>query len=344
MVGTGRAARNGILVKDAEALEIAHTLDAIVFDKTGTITVGKPTVAHLEIDDQSLLSQVRGLEELSHHPLADAVVQYLDHQSVSAEKVTSFSDHSGKGVTATTTAGQMIAIGNDRLLKQLTITKNPYSDQASLLRGKGQTVSYIVSTDTVVGVIGIEDSIKPESKQAIQQLNQMGITTVLMTGDNHKTAQTVAEQVGIEQVMAEVLPGEKQEAVKKLQSDNGTSRIIAMVGDGINDAPALAQANVGIAIGTGTDVAIESGDIVLVQGTLDKVVQAIQVSRQTLQIIKQNLFWAFGYNVISIPVAAGLLYPFTGLLLSPIIASIAMALSSVSVVLNSLRLRYQRTG
>ncbi|MFW5703996.1 MAG: heavy metal translocating P-type ATPase [Patescibacteria group bacterium] len=390
MVGTGRAARKGILVKDAEALEVAHSIDTIVFDKTGTITVGKPTVATMEITNNKLLNLVCGLEEQSHHPLADAVVNYLQKKKIAAAPVFQFQDIPGKGVVAwekdilkteskkesdrTTTkhiarmhSPGRIAIGNTKLLSELKIEKNPYQDQAEELRKKARTVSYIVYENSVVGVIGIEDTIKPESKAAIAELNRMGIQTVMITGDNRTTAERVAEQVGIDTVLAEVLPGDKQDLIKKLQntilsgknssknaeippslSDSERSavlsssghRIVAMVGDGINDAPALAQADIGIAMGTGTDVAIESGDIVLVQGTLDKVVQAIMVSKHTLRVIKQNLFWAFGYNVIGIPIAAGLLYPFTGILLSPIIASVAMALSSVSVVSNSLRLRY----
>ncbi len=369
MVGTGRAAKQGILIKDAAALESAHTLTTIVFDKTGTVTQGRPSVHQIELEpgtpitlDQisndsaegRLLHKVLLVEQQSHHPLADAVVAYLEPASAGQVKtpssdrakqsgtsnrtVESFQDHSGKGVTATVD-NTAIAVGNTKLLTQLGVNEGSYAASANDHRAAGATVSYIVEGKQVVGLIALHDAIKDESARAIAQLKQMGITPVLLTGDTQQTAEAVAAEVGIERVVAEVLPEQKQDEIRRLQQEQNGQAVVAMVGDGINDAPALAQAQIGIAMGTGTDVAIESGEIVLVHGTLDKVVSAIEVSRFTLRVIQQNLVWAFGYNVIGIPIAAGLLYPMTGLLLSPILASIAMAFSSVSVVLNSLRLR-----
>ncbi len=338
MVGTGIAAHKGILIRDAQALETAHHIDTIVFDKTGTITQGKPTVQEYTIPKE-YTNLIYTAQMQSHHPLAQAVVTYLKQQPHTKEDtITSFKDISGKGIQAKI-GEKTIHIGNQALMEHehITIPQSMY-DKAQKLRTKAQTVSFVSVNKEIQGLIGIADAIKPDARQAITDLNAMGITTVMMTGDHQATAEHVAHQVGINRVIAHVLPHQKQDEVKKLQNQ----ATVAMVGDGINDAPALAQAHIGIAMGTGTDVAIESGDIVLVKGTLDKVVEAIHVSKRTLQIIKQNLFWAFGYNIIGIPVAAGILYPFFGILLSPIIASIAMALSSVSVVSNSIRLRYMK--
>jgi len=375
MVGTGIAAGRGILIKDASALEIAHSLNVIVFDKTGTLTLGKPEVQMLKIDDK-YLPLLYSIEKESHHPLATSVVNHIKsikkHVSL---KVINFKDVSGKGVTAQVDKKKVV-VGTGRFMKELKLNIPSDLDKlAGALREKAQTVSFISVGDEVVGVVGIADSIKEDAIDVISKLKSRGIRTVMITGDNQKTAEVIGKHLGIDEVFAEVLPGEKAEKIRELQlngldtsffassprgahdiaqkkvsspversvSENFAHKsVVAMVGDGINDAPALATADIGIAMGTGTDVAIATGDIVLVKGTLEKVVESIDVSQKTLLVIKQNLFWAFGYNIIGIPVAAGVLFPFFGILLSPIIASMAMAFSSVSVVGNSLRLRYLR--
>ncbi len=339
LVGTGKAASRGILIKDAEALEIAHKINVIVFDKTGTLTKGQPEVVSFEIQDSKYLPYIYSLEKMSQHPLAEAIVRYLENKSDIKEiKVSEFEDVSGHGVYAKI-GSQAIRIGTEKMMNddKISIKKN-LLEKAETMRGQAQTVSFVAIDKEVIGAIGIADTIKEEAVEAVAKIKSMGIKTVMITGDNKQTAQVVAAKLGIDEVLAEVLPADKAHKIKELQS-NGRN-IVAMVGDGINDAPALAQSDVGIAMGTGTDVAIATGDIVLVKGTLEKVVESIQISKQTLSIIKQNLFWAFGYNIIGIPVAGGILYPALGVLLSPIIASMAMALSSVSVVGNSLRLKY----
>jgi len=341
MVGTGMAAARGILIKDAKALEIAHKIDTIVFDKTGTLTLGKPEVQTFEIESK-YISLLYSIEKQSHHPLADAVVRHIKSTKFRVKPgmtIDKFKDISGKGVEGVID-GKKVVVGTGRFMKELKVEIPPNFDKlANKLREKAQTVSFIAVGDEVVGLIGIADSIKEDAIDVISKLKSRGIRTVMITGDNQKTAEVIGKHLGIDEVFAEVLPGEKAEKIRELQL-NG--QIVAMVGDGINDAPALATADIGIAMGTGTDVAIATGDIVLVKGTLEKVVESIDVSQKTLLVIKQNLFWAFGYNIIGIPVAAGILFPFFGILLSPIIASIAMAFSSVSVVGNSLRLRYLR--
>lgn len=350
MVGTGKAASKGILIKDAKALEIVHTLDVIVFDKTGTLTKGKPEVQTLEITDPKYLVFLSSIEKESHHPLADAVVRYIKSTRFQVKPgmtVDKFIDISGKGVKAIINR-KKIYVGTQRLMneKKLTIPE-AYLSLAKDLQKKAQTVSFFAIDTSVIGVIGIADSLKPDAKEAVKKLKNMKIRTIMLTGDNKKTAEAIGISLGIDEVMAEVLPGEKAEKIRDLQklglnTIRNSRQVVAMVGDGINDAPAIATADIGIAMGTGTDVAIATGDIVLVKGTLDKVVESIEISRSTLTIIKQNLFWAFGYNIIGIPIAAGILYPFFGILLSPIIASAAMAISSISVVGNSLRLRYAK--
>ncbi len=340
MIGTGVAAQKGILIKDAGALEIMHKVNTIVFDKTGTLTVGKPTVTSYEIEDSSLSPALYAIEKKSHHPLADAVVSYLEKPDMTVPKVDTFEDISGKGVKAVV-QNNTIYIGTATLLRENNIQiPDEISEKVAKLQSLAQTVSYVAVGQKVIGVIGISDTIKEGAKNTINQLKRRKIHTVMITGDNKKTAEAVARELGIDEVLAEVLPGDKAAKIRELQSAKGAKNIVAMVGDGINDAPALATADVGIAMGTGTDVAIATGGIVLVNGNLDKVTETIDLSRSTLKVIKQNLFWAFGYNIIGIPIAAGLLYPTFGMLLSPIAASIAMAFSSISVVSNSLRLKY----
>ena len=346
LVGTGKAARHGILVKDAEALEVAHKINVMVFDKTGTLTKGKPEVVAYESSDKSISSILYSIEKRSHHPLAEAVVSFFEKNkkkfAVRKLDVLSFKDHPGLGIEAKIN-NKKILVGIERFLKTNDVNiSESFDKKINSLRKSGKTVSLVAVENGVVAVVGIADTIKDDAKDTVRKLHDMGIKTAMITGDNKITAHAVAKEIGIDEVLAEVLPEDKSKKVKELQGlDKSDRNIVAMVGDGINDAPALAQADVGIAMGTGTDVAIATGDIVLVKGTLEKVVQTIELSRQTLAIIKQNLFWAFGYNVIGIPVAAGILYPVFGILLSPIIASMAMALSSVSVVGNSLRLKYR---
>lgn len=343
MVGTGNAAKKGVLIKDAKALEIANKITHIVFDKTGTLTLGKPEVqvieyVNLQVLQDNIDSAIYSLEKMSHHPLAQAVVEHYLPKNTPLVDVKDFEDLSGKGIRGNID-NKTVYIGTLTLLSDLNIEiSTELQKNANSLREKGQTVSYVAINNEVVAYIGIADSIKPESKKVIQKLNSLGITSIMLTGDNKITAEAVAKELGIENVIFEVLPQDKANKIKELVEEN-ESNIVAMVGDGINDAPALATAHIGIALGTGTDVAIESGDIVLVGGNIEKILDAIESSRATIKTIKQNLFWAFGYNTLGIPIAAGILYPFFGILLSPIIASFAMAMSSVSVVSNSLRLK-----
>lgn len=347
MVGTGKAAAKGILVKDAEALEKANKIHTIVFDKTGTLTKGQPEVTATEFssgaDRNEILTFAHALEHLSEHPLSTAITTYAKQEvkSMSDLEVDNFKMIEGRGVSGDID-GKTIYIGNTRLLDEQNVTLDPALKQtAETLTAQAKTTIYMSVDRKHVVVFALADAVKEESKHAIEALHTLGIKTVMMTGDNQATADAIATELGIDQVEAEVLPADKANLIKKIQSESDGG-VVAMVGDGINDAPALAQADIGIAMGTGTDVAIEAGDIVLVHGTLDKVVETIQVSKSTLNVIKQNLFWAFGYNIIAIPVAAGILYPVFGILLSPIIASAAMAFSSVSVVLNSLRLKRKK--
>lgn len=348
MVGTGKAAGKGILIKDAEALELAHKIDTIVFDKTGTLTKGLPEVTDFEfikdLDSKEIHSFAYAIENLSEHPLSNAIASYSeDKQNKEPVEVDKFKAIEGRGVSGEI-SGKTVLLGNRRLMDENSINLDKeLSNKADNLISEGKTTIYMSIDSKHVAVFALADTIKDESKQAVEQLHALGIKVVMLTGDNQKTAEAIASQLGIDEVIAEVLPGDKADKIKALQKDllgaQSDKRVVAMVGDGINDAPALAQADIGIAMGTGTDVAIEAGDIVLVKGTLDKVIETIKLSKMTLGVIKQNLFWAFGYNVISIPVAAGLLYLPFSLLLSPIIASAAMAFSSISVVFNSVRLK-----
>lgn len=342
MVGAGQAAARGVLIKDAQALEAAHKISIVVFDKTGTLTKGQPEVTDFEIvginSKEQIYAYVYSLANLSEHPLAVAITKYLaGGRSTNLLEVEQFANQEGKGVTAKI-AGKSIAMGNLALMHQLDITPNlEIVSKTNELSKQGKSLVIIAIETEIAVIVALADTIKSESISTVKELQTMGIEVYMLTGDNANTANHIAAQLGIEHVMPEVLPTDKANAVKSLQEKNPGS-IIAMVGDGINDAPALAQAQIGIAMGNGTDIAMEAGKVVLVNGSVDNVVESILLSRKTLKVIKQNLFWAFGYNIVAIPVAAGLLYLPFGLLLSPIIASAAMAFSSVSVVLNSLRI------
>ena len=339
MVGTGRGAENGILIKGGDSLETAHKLNTIVLDKTGTITKGEPSLTDVVtadgMDENEFLKIVASAEKQSEHPLAAAIVRGAADRNLEFEKVENFNALEGRGIEARV-AGKDLLLGNLRLMNERKIELNDATATVEKLAGEGKTPMFAAIDDKYAGIVAVADTIKPESKEAIASLQNLGLEVVMMTGDNKRTAEAVAAQVGIKRVLAEVLPEGKSAEVKKLQAEK---KLVGMVGDGINDAPALAQSDVGIAIGTGTDVAIEASDITLIKGDLRGVVTAIALSKATIRSVKQNFFWAFIYNVIGIPIAAGLLYPIFGILLSPILASAAMSLSSVSVVANSLRLR-----
>ncbi|MEJ7759349.1 MAG: heavy metal translocating P-type ATPase [Gemmatimonadaceae bacterium] len=339
MVGTGRGAENGVLIKGGESLETAHKLDTMILDKTGTITKGEPALTDVIVMDgtpeEELLRLVASAERQSEHPLGQAIVRGAEARNILPGKADEFRAVPGHGLQATVD-GRMLMLGNIKMMRDGNVDLGDGEERASGLAADGKTPMYVAIDGRLAGIIAVADQIKPESAGAVKAMQQMGLDVVMMTGDNKRTADAVAKQVGISRVLAEVLPEGKAGEVKRLQEGKA---VVGMVGDGINDAPALAQADVGIAIGTGTDVAIEASDITLLRGDLRGVVTAIALSRATIRTVKQNLFWAFIYNVVGIPIAAGVLYPITGWLLSPVIASAAMSLSSVSVVTNSLRLR-----
>jgi Cu+-exporting ATPase len=339
MVGTGRGAQAGVLIKNAEALEIMEKVDTLVVDKTGTLTEGKPKLVAVQaeagLDDDEILRMAASLERASEHPLAEAIVNGAEERGIKLAKAGNFQSITGKGVTGEVD-GHKVAVGNLKLLESLKIKTGELSQQADKERVKGMTVMLIAIDGQAAGLIGVADPIKDATGEAISDLHAEGIRIVMLTGDSKTTAKAVADKLGIDQVHAEVSPEQKAEVIKQLQAEG---RIVAMAGDGINDAPALAQAHVGIAMGTGTDVAIESANVTLIKGDLRGIVRARRLSRATMRNIKQNLFFAFIYNIAGIPVAAGILYPFFGILLSPMIAAAAMSFSSVSVISNSLRLR-----
>lgn len=339
MVGTGRGAQAGVLIKNAEALETMEKVNTLVVDKTGTLTEGKPKLTSVipltGFDEDEVLRLGASLERASEHPLAAAIVNGAKDRSVSLVAVSEFRSITGKGVTGTV-EGRVIALGNLKLFETFDIDAGDLPARAEALRGDGQTVMLLAIDGKAAGLIGVADPVKKSTAEAIQALHDEGIQVIMLTGDNRITAEAVAKKLGIDRVEAEVLPEQKAAIVKQLQAQGF---IVAMAGDGINDAPALAQAQVGIAMGTGTDVAMESAGITLVKGDLTGIVRAVRLSRATMRNIRQNLFFAFIYNALGIPVAAGLLYPFFGLLLSPIIAAAAMSFSSVSVITNALRLR-----
>jgi Cu+-exporting ATPase len=328
-----------VLIKNAEALELMEKITTLVVDKTGTLTEGKPKVQEIvstgKLSEAEILERAAAVENLSEHPLARAIVKAAEERKLLLSKAENFKSLTGRGLTAMV-KGEEVAAGNTKLMEELGISLTEATPTLEALRSKGQTVILVSVNKSVAGFIGIADAIKDSTLEAITQIKADGIEIVMLTGDNLKTAQAVGSQLGIENVQAEVLPDQKSRIVKELQ-DRG--KFVAMAGDGINDAPALAQANVGIAMGTGADVAIESASVTLVKGDLRGILRARRLSQATLRNIRQNLFAAFIYNALGVPIAAGLLYPFFGILLSPMIAAAAMSLSSVSVVGNSLRLR-----
>jgi len=341
MVGTGRGATMGVLIKNAEALEIFERVDTLVIDKTGTLTEGKPRLVTVqpagEVGEDELLRLAAALERGSEHPLAAAIVTGAQRKGIAPVKAADFRSLTGKGV-AGMVDGRPVALGNIALLKELSVDPGPLADRAESLRREGQTVIFIVINGRIAGLLGVADPVKPTTPEAISRLRREGLRIVMLTGDSRATAEAVARALEIDEVRAEVLPDQKGRVVRDLRAQG---RIVAMAGDGINDAPALAEAHVGIAMGTGADVAMESAGVTLIKGDLAGLVRARRLSRATMGNIRQNLFFAFFYNALGVPIAAGILYPFFGILLSPIIASAAMSFSSVSVIGNALRLRRQ---
>jgi Cu+-exporting ATPase len=338
MVGTGKGAEHGILFKNAESLERAQKINTIVLDKTGTLTRGEPKVTEVIRDgmsEQEVLFYAGSAEKNSEHPLGEAIVRAAIEKGIQIEQADEFEALPGHGIRARLN-GREIVLGNERLMTERNIDFTPLRIAAENLSSHGKTSMFVAVDNKVAGIIAVADTLKEYSQEAVSGLKALGLEVVMLTGDNRRTAQAIADELGISHVLPEVLPQDKMDMVKKLQAEG---RVVAMVGDGINDAPALTQADVGIAIGTGTDVAIEASDVTLIKDDLRVVETAMRLSRRTMTTIKMNLFWAFFYNVIGIPVAAGVLYPFFGILLNPMFASAAMAFSSVSVVSNSLRLR-----
>jgi len=339
MVATGKGAEAGVLFKNAEAIEILQDVNTLVVDKTGTLTVGKPRLVSVipvaEINENELLRLAASLERGSEHPLAAAIVTGAQERGIDLAKAETFQSITGKGVTGRV-AGRDVSLGNQSLLKDLRIDVGELGAKAEELRADGQTVMFVSVDGKVAGLLGVADPIKQTTPQAIQEIHSQNMRIVMLTGDSRTTAEAVARKLGIDEVVAEVLPTQKADIIKGYESQGSK---VAMAGDGINDAPALAQAAVGIAMGTGADVAMESADVTLVKGDLRGIVRALRLSRATMKNIKQNLFFAFVYNALGVPIAAGILYPFFGVLLSPMIAAAAMSFSSVSVIGNALRLR-----
>ncbi len=339
MVAMGKGATVGVLFKNAEAVEIARKVDTLVVDKTGTLTEGKPKLVEVFLasgfDESSVLYLGASLERGSEHPLASAIVEGAEERGITMTDVGSFESITGKGVSGKVD-GRDVALGNIKLLEELNVEPGELSEKAEAMRTEGQTVMFVAVDGRPAGLLGVADPIKETTPAAIEGLHREGVRIVMLTGDSRTTAEAVSRKLGLDETVAEILPGQKAEIIKRLQNEG---RIVAMAGDGINDAPALAQAHVGIAMGTGTDVAMESASVTLVKGDLRAILRARRLSRATMRNIKQNLFWAFIYNSLGLPVAAGVLYPFFGILLSPVIAAAAMSFSSVSVVVNALRLK-----
>lgn len=339
MVGTGRGAKSGILIKSATALETAHKIDTVILDKTGTITAGKPVVTDIlpiKVTENELLAFAAGLEKLSEHPLGEAIVAAAEAKQLVLPEAGNYKQIPGQGVMAEL-AGAECAAGNLKLLQELNVDTSTLMDQYDKLASQGKTPLYFIRAGELLGCIAVADTVKPTSKEAIGKLQAMGMRVLMVTGDNRATAEAIRAQVGVDEAVAQVLPQDKEAVVRKLQQEG---HIVAMVGDGINDAPALARADVGIAIGAGTDIAIEAADMVLIKSDLLDVAKAIRLSRSVMTNIKENLFWAFIYNAVGIPFAAGVFYTAFGWLLNPLIAAAAMSCSSVSVVTNALRLRF----
>jgi len=344
MVGTGRGAEKGVLIKGGESLETAHKLDTVVFDKTGTLTKGQPEVVELKsynsFSDEEIVHYAASAERASEHPLGESIVNRAKEMSLSLTQPEEFRAIEGRGIEASVN-GKKVLVGNGEFMQERGISVASAKEQGRIFAVQAQTPVYVAVDEELAGLLAIADPLKDESIRAVEKLKRMGLDVVMLTGDNQKTAEAVASKAGITRVIAEVLPKDKVEEIKRIQE---SGKKVAMVGDGINDSPALAQADVGIALGSGTDVAMEASDITLIKDDLNGVVAAINLSKKTIKVIKQNLFWAFVYNTAGIPIAAGILYPFFGILLSPIIASVAMAFSSVSVVSNSLRLKKIKLG
>jgi Cu+-exporting ATPase len=342
MVGTGRGAHAGVLIKNAEALERFEKVDTLVIDKTGTLTEGKPKVVALEtapeVGEEELLLLAASLERSSEHPLAASIVEAAVERGMTLRTAEGFAATTGKGVSGRVD-GRVVALGNAKLLDDLGVAAGGWAERADTLRTDGQTVMFVAVDGSIAGLIGVADPIKETTPAALEALRRDGVRIVMLTGDNRTTAEAVAGKLGIDRVEAEVLPQQKGDIVRQYREQG---HVVAMAGDGVNDAPALAEADVGVAMGTGTDVAMESAGVTLVKGNLAGIVRARHLSRATMRNIRQNLFFAFFYNALGVPIAAGVLYPFIGLLLSPIIAAAAMSLSSVSVVSNALRLRNAR--
>jgi Cu+-exporting ATPase len=339
MVGTGKGATAGVLIRNAEALEVLEKIDTLIVDKTGTLTEGKPRLVSIAAtgnrSESEVLKTGASLERGSEHPLAAAIVAGAQEKGLQLSEAREFKSLTGRGITGVVD-GKQVALGNVRLLEELNVNAANLTSRAEELRRDGQTVMFIAIDGQAEGLLGVADPIKKSTPEAIAALHKEGVRIVMLTGDSRTTAEAVAKKLSIDEVRAEVLPDQKREIVQMLQSEK---RMVAMAGDGVNDAPALAQAHVGIAMGTGTDVAMESAGVTLVKGDLRGIAKARHLSRATMRNIRQNLFFAFIYNVLGVPIAAGVLYPFFGLLLSPIIASAAMTFSSVSVIANALRLR-----
>ena len=357
IVGTGKGAEIGVLIKQAQALEIAHKVDTVVLDKTGTLTTGKPVVTDLVVSgapgasEQELLFLAASAERGSEHPLGEAIVREAKDRGLELAAVSGFQAIPGRGISAQVN-GRTVRFGNQALMEDAGVSLDGLVEKASALASQGKTPMFLSSDETAMGLIAVADTLKPEALEGLSKLRDMGMEVVMLTGDNAQTAHAIARQLGMDRVEAEVLPQDKAAVIKRLQAEG---RVVAMVGDGINDAPALVQADVGLAMGSGTDVAMESADITLMRGDVNGVAAALSLSRQTIRTIKQNLFWAFFYNVMLIPVAAGVLYPVFQWLggvpgglefflgeqgfLNPALAALAMAFSSVTVVSNSLRLR-----
>ena len=343
MVGTGKGAENGVLIRSAEALETAHKIKVVVLDKTGTLTQGRPAVTDVivstGVEEKELLRLAASAERGSEHPLGQAIINEARERGIALEEATEFNALPGHGIEARIN-GNRVLLGNSSLMRDRNFSLDGLEERGQDLASEGKTPLYIAVDGKIEGIIAMADTIRPESREAVEHLQRMDIEVAMLTGDNRGTAETIAKQLGIDRVLAEVLPEDKASEVKRLQAEG---KVVAMVGDGINDAPALAQADIGIAIGTGTDVAMEAADITLMRGDVRGVVTAIALSKSIMRNVKQNLFWAFIYNTLGIPIAAGLLFPFFGILLNPIFAAAAMGSSSVSVVTNASRLRRWRS-